>query len=293
VSATESTEPTASTAGPASASSLRFTEFKRLLVERQAGAWILGAAVVLALYAVLRGQSNPWILPAVALVVGFGGVLWVADRNAANSFWEVYARARGYVLGGKTRLPETTPLLREGYKSYATRTLEGQLDPGLFGTLALFTYEEETVGPTGRVETSYHDFTLATVELPECAPYIGELFAQARRGPRSLSRFGDGLRRGRRAVRLESEALDKRFEILVGEGQDEIWTRRLFSPSFVVWLAESPPRKLSFELFDGSLVVYLPDHHEKAKDLDALAAATVTIARRLLEESAETGRLPR
>jgi hypothetical protein len=111
---------------------------------------------------------------------------------------------------------------------------------------------------------------------------------QARRGPRPLSKFGDAFRRGKRSVTLESEAFDKRFEILVGEGQDEIWTPRLFSPGFIVWLAESSPRKLSFELVDGSLVAYVPDHREKAKDLDQLAAVAGAIARRLLEESAQT-----
>jgi hypothetical protein len=282
---------------PAGAGSLRFSEFRRLLGLRETWLWIggpVGALLLLGL--LLRKPSAALLLPLGGLAIGLGVVLWIADRNAANAFWEVYARSRGYELGGRTRLPESTPLLREGYESYATRTLDGQLVPGLFGTVALFTYEEETVGPTGRVETSYHDFTLAIVEVPECAPYIGELYAQARRGPRPLSKFGDAFRRGRRRVTLESEALDKRFEILVADGQDEIWTRRLFSPAFVVWLAESPPRKLSFELDHGTLVVYLPDHREKAKDLDELAASAGAIARRLLEESAETssrGRLPR
>ena len=87
---------------------------------------------------------------------------------------------------------------------------------------------------------------------------------------------------------MESEALEKRFEILVGERQDEVWTRRLFTPAFVVWLAESTPKKLSVELVDGTLVAYVPGHKEDAKDLDALAAAAGEIARRLLEESAQT-----
>jgi hypothetical protein len=295
VSATDSPEPTTLefTATPAGAGSLRIAEFIRLMRLQRTWGTIGGAAAALFVFALLRGQAAPWLLPAIALVVGLGTVLWIADRNAANAFWEVYARTRGYELGGRTRLPEATPLLREGYTSYATRTLEGQIAPGLFGMLALFTYEEETVGLNGQVETDYHDFTIATVELPECARYMPELYAQARRGPRQLSKFGDAFRRDRRRVTLESEALGKSFEILVGEGQDEIWTRRLFSPAFVVWLAESPPRKLSFELVDGSLVAYLPGHREKAKDLDGLAAAAGTIARRLLEESAQIGTLSR
>jgi hypothetical protein len=275
-------------ADPANANSLRRTEFVRLLRFPEGGGWLLGAVIGGAILGVLINPSTAWVLPLVALVVGLGVVFWIADRNASNSFWEVYARSRGMALGGRTRLEESTPLLQAGDEAYATRTLDGQIGPGLVGTMALYTYEEETVGLTGQRETAFHDFTLATVELPESAPYIGELYAMARRGPHPLDEFGDGFRRGKREVRLESGALDRRFEILVAAGQDEIWTHRLFSPAFVVWLAEGPPRKLSFELVDGTLVVYVPGRHEDAEDLDALAAATATIARRLLEESAQT-----
>ncbi len=288
MSVSESPEQISPPTGPATANSLRFAEFRRLLELRETWMWIGGPVGVLLILGLMLGTSGAWVLPLLGVAIGLGVVLWIAGRNAANAFWEVYARTRGYELGGRTRLPESTPLLREGDASYATRTLDGQLAPGLHGELALYTYEETTVGLSGQTETAYHDFTLAMVELPECAPYMGELYAQARRGPRPLSKFGDAFRRGRRSVRLESEALDKRFEILVGNGQDEIWTRRLFSPAFVVWLAESPPRQLSFELVDGTLVAYLPDHRERAKDLDGLAATAATIGRRLLEESAES-----
>jgi hypothetical protein len=274
--------------GPANANSLRWSEFRRLVRLRETWLWISGPVGALVLFGLLHESSTVWVLPLVTIAIGLGVVFWIADRNAAKAFWEVYARAHSYELGGRTRLPESTPLLREGTVSYATRTLEGQIVPGIFGTLALYTYEEETVGLNGRRETAYHDFMLAMVELPECAPYIPELYAQARRGPRPFGEFGDAFRRGKRLVTLESEALDKRFEILVGDGQDEIWTRRLFSPAFVVWLAESAPRKLSVELVDGTLVAYVPGHKEDAKDLDALAAGAGTIARRLLEESAQT-----
>jgi hypothetical protein len=277
-------------AAPATANSLRVAEFRRLLGLRETWMWIGAPVGALLILGLMLGTPGAWLLPLLGLAIAIGVVFWIADRNAANSFWEVYASTRGLELGGRTRLPATTPLLQAGSDSYATRTLEGQIAPGLFGMLALFVYEEESVGLNGQAETTYHDFTIATIQLPECAPYIGELFVQARRGPRSLAKFGEGFHRGKRRVTLESEALDKRFEILVGEAQDEIWTRRLFSPGFVVWLAESVPKRLSFELVDGSLVVDFPEHLDSAKDLDALAAVAGVIARRLLEESAQTSK---
>ena len=165
--------------GPANANSLRWAEFTRLVRRQDTWGWIGGAVLAAGIAGLLINPSTAWVLPLLALVVGVGVVFWIADRNAAREFWEVYARVRGYELGGRTRLPEATPLLREGMTGYATRTLDGQIVPGIYGTLALYTYEEETVGLNGQVETSYNDFTLAIAELPECAPYIPELYAQA------------------------------------------------------------------------------------------------------------------
>jgi hypothetical protein len=274
--------------GPANANSLRWSEFTRLLRLRETWLWIGGPVGALVLFGLLHRSSSAWVLPLLAIAVGVGVVFWIADRNAANSFWEVYARTRDYELGGRTRLPESTPLLCEGTDRYATRTLDGELAPGFFGTIALYTYEEESIGLNGRRETSYEDFTIAAAEVPECAPHMPELYLQARHGPRLLGKFGDGFLGGRRRVSLESEELDKRFEIIVGERQDEVWTRRLFSPSFVVWLAESAPHQLSFELVDGTLVAYVPGRVEDADGLDGMGAVAGTIARRLLEESAQT-----
>jgi hypothetical protein len=275
-------------AAPADANSLRFAEFRRLLVLPETRLWIAGPAGGLLLFGLLWKPSTGWVLPFIAIAVGLGVVFWIADRNAANAFWDVYASARALVLGGRTRLPERTPLLRAGDDRYTTRTLEGQIAPGLVGTLALFTYEEETRGLNGQRETAYHDFTLATVELPECAPYMGELYVRPWSAQLSLEEFGEAVRGSRQRVTLESKALDDRYEIFVAKDQDEIWTRRLFSPPFIVWLADAAPKKLSLELVDGALVAYLPKHKEDAESLDALAAATATVARRLLEESAQT-----
>jgi hypothetical protein len=90
------------------------------------------------------------------------------------------------------------------------------------------------------------------------------------------------------ASSLESDALAKRYEIFVGKDQDEVWTRRLFSPSFIVWLTEGPPDKFGFELVDGTLVAFIPKHKEDATTLDSMAVATGTVAQKLLEESAQT-----
>jgi hypothetical protein len=276
------------TDGPATANSLRGSEFRRLMAEGRTWLWIGGPAVALGIFTLTRNPANAWVGPLFVLVVGLGAVFWIADRNAANHFWELYAETRGLELGGRENLTGPTPLFQWGFDRYATRTLSGRIAPGLVGMLALSTYEDTVIGPTGKPETKYYGFTIATCEVPECAPNIPELYGRPKHGLRSLQRPADMFGAEKQRVTLESAALEEHYEIFVGLGQDEVWTRRLFSPSFVVWLAESAPKKLSFELVDGTLVTYVLGYREDAGTLDAIAAATGTITQRLLEESAQT-----
>ncbi|HEY0277630.1 MAG TPA: hypothetical protein VGC32_05130 [Solirubrobacterales bacterium] len=273
---------------PANANSLRGSEFRRLIAERRTWIWIGVPALALFIYVLTVNPAASWIPPLIVAAVGVGVVFWIADRNAGNRFWQVYAETRGLELGGRTSLPEATPFLRQGNERYATRTLSGQIVPGIVGTLGLFTYEETTVGADGNSETKYYGFTFAMAEVPECVAHMPELYVQRKGGLRSLEKLEDVFRRNKRRVTLESAALGKRYEIFVGKDQDEVWTRRLFSPSFIVWLSEGPPQKFGFELVDGTLVAFIPKHKEDATTLDSMAVATGAVAQRLLEEAAET-----
>jgi hypothetical protein len=273
---------------PANANSLRGSEFKRLMSDRMNLVWIGVAAVVIGGAAATNGVLAGLGIAIFIALVGVGVVFWIADRNAGNRFWQVYAETRGLELGGRTNLPQATPFLNQGNKRYATRTLSGQIVPGIVGTLGLFTYEETVVGADGNSETKYYGFTFAMAEVPECVAHMPELYVQRKGGLRSLEKLEDVFRRNKRRVTLESAALEKRYEIFVGKDQDEVWTRRLFSPSFIVWLSEQPPEKFGFELVDGTLVAFIPKHREDATTLDSMAVATGAVAQRLLEEAAET-----
>ena len=126
------------------------------------------------------------------------------------------------------------------------------------------------------------------VELPECATLVPELYCKRKAGLRSLEKLEDVFRVGKKRVTLESEALAQRYEIFARQDQDDIWLRRLFSPSFIVWLAESPPDKFVFELVEGTLVAYIPGRKEDIGHLDAVLTATAAVAARLRDEAAET-----
>lgn len=226
------------------------------------------------------------------LLVGLGVGLWatwkIADSRAADDFFDVYARSRGLASSSTRVLPSTTPLLRKGDSRYADRTLVGEIAPGVGGTLALYTYVVETSDSQGGVDRTKHPFTLGMVEIPECVEHVPELYCQHKGGLRSLEKFEDVFRRSKERVALESEALGGRYEIFSAKGQDAVWLRRIFSPTFIVWLTESAPDKFAFELVDGTLVAYVRGHKEDTRGLDTVAAATATVARRLQKESSES-----
>jgi hypothetical protein len=277
------------TATPDDANDLRGYHFRRLL--HKPLTWILVGGGSLALGVILLIAFNAAV-GAIAFVIAFLFALWltfnVADSRAADDFFNVYAQKRDLVLGGKTSLPPAVPLLRRGDDQYAERTLTGELAPGVGGFLAIYTYVTESTDSNGNREKTYHPFTIGMTAVQECVAHMPELYCQRKSGLRALEKFEDVFRTSKERVKLESEALADRYEIFCAKGQDAIWLRRLFSPTFIVWLTESAPDKFGFELVDGTLVGYVRGHKEDTADLDQVAAATSLVATKLREESADT-----
>jgi hypothetical protein len=285
---TEDAQAAAATA-PDDADDLRGFHFERLL--RKPLTWILIGAFALvgaAAGAALVGPAIGLAALVGIVLVGLVIVFFIADSMAADAFFETYAQQRGLTLGGKTSLPRATPLLKKGDDRYADRTLTGQIAEGIEGTLALYTYEEETRDSDGSKQTSYYRYTLGLVEVPDCVAHCPELYCQRKFGLRSLEKFEDVFRTKKARVKLESEELDEKYEIFAGKEQDAVWLRRLFAPTFIVWLNEQAPEKFAFELVDGALCCYVSGHKENAAELDAVAAATAAVAKRLTDEALET-----
>lgn len=285
------TEPVPSAAAELldDANDLRGHHFKLLLGKPLTwvlvgGAAILGGVVGAAFLAPLIGAA---IFAGVALV-GLLIVFAIADSRAADAFFAAYAAERGYELGGRSPLPPVTPLMRKGDERYAERTLSGPIGEGFEAILALFTYEEETRDSKGNKQTNYYRYTVCLLNLPESQAHVPELYCQRKFGFRALEGFEDVFRTKKERVTLESEALLDKYEIFASKQQDAIWLRRLFSPSFIVWLTDSAPEKFAFELVDGNLCCYVSGHKESAAELDRVSAATCAVAARLREEAAQT-----
>jgi hypothetical protein len=285
--------PPAPDATPDDANDLRGYHFRELL--HKPLTWILVGGGSLALGVILAIAFGP-VVGVIAFVIAFLVGLWLtfnlADSRAADDFFNVYAKQRDLVLGGKTSLPPAVPLLRRGDDQYAERTLTGEIAPGVGGLLAIYTYVTESTDSNGNREKTYHPFTIGMTDVQECVAHMPELYCQRKSGLRALEKLEDVFRTSKERVNLESEALADRYEIFCKKGQDAIWLRRLFSPTFIVWLTESAPDKFGFELVDGTLVGYVRGHKENTGDLDQVAAATSLVATKLREESAETSAVP-
>lgn len=177
---------------PADANSLRGFHFKRLMRRPLVGLLIVVFTMVVgSAAAVLIGP----VVGGAAAVAGFAIALLivfaVADKQAGDAFFAAYAQERGLLLSGKGPLPRATPLLCKGDDRYAERSLSGRLTPDCEGTLALYTYEEETTDSKGNRQTNYYHYTLGLVEMPECVAHVPELYCQRKFGFRALEKFED------------------------------------------------------------------------------------------------------
>jgi hypothetical protein len=221
-----------------------------------------------------------------ALILSLLIVFAIADRRSEEAFYAVYASQRGMALSGHGEVRAATPLLIRGSARYAVHSFNGPLAEDVDGLLALYTYEETTSTGKG-TQTSYYHYTICLVEVPECATQVPELLCNRKFGLGIFEGLEDTFRGRRQRVKLESEALDEHYEIFCLDGQDQVWLRRLFSPTFLVWLGEEAPKKFAFELVGGMLCCYVNGHKKSAAELDAVRAAGATVARRLREEALE------
>jgi hypothetical protein len=254
---------------------------------RKPAALIAGAALIGVAFAALTLAAGPAagaIAAGVALFAALALLYRTASRRADRDFFGAYAASRGLLLGSHAdRLPAVTPLLREGDSRYARNVLEGRLPGGLDGTLALYTYVEEH----DDVPNTHYSFTVALSNIPQLAPLIDRLYCQRRSGPRLLDSAEDAFRLRTRRVEMESEVVDRRYEIFAARDEDPMAVRQIFDPSFLVWLGEEAPQSFAFELEAGLLCCSVSGERKSAAPLDELCTAAATVAKRLLAETGE------
>ncbi len=146
-----------------------------------------------------------------------------------------------------------TPLLRKGDRRYTDEIFNGLLPGGLSGSLPST--------PTRRPRPTRR----ATATRPTTtSPWPSPSFPRPRRScPSSHSSAArasgswtgaEDVFRTRQRVEVESELADKKFEIFTGKNDDMVRARQVFSPTFIVWLAEDAHEGIAFELVAGAFV---------------------------------------
>jgi hypothetical protein len=275
---------------PVSATATRGKRFGGLIKN----IWVLSLTWIAAIAALIFGATYAQLLVGVAaaagvLLLALLIVFLIASSQAADDFFTAYANSRGLTrIGNKSSLPPVTPLLRKGDSRYTDEIFNGLLPGGLSGSLAHYTFEETSTDSKGNRSTTYYHYTVALSQLPETAPYLSELALQRRAGFRFLDSAED-LFRSRQRVEVESELADKKFEIFTGKNDDMVKARRVFSPTFIVWLAEEAHEGLAFELVAGAFVANHKGHLKTADELDRFCTDAAAIARRLDEEALQAG----
>lgn len=275
------------------ANQLRGEKFKQLVGRPVAYLPIAALSLVALVGFAAAGMALVGLAAAViAGLVGLVVVFVIADQQAEDAFYDAYCASHGLTRVRGESIGRLTPLLRKGDRRKTDEIFRGTLAEGVEGDIVLFTYTVVTEDSKGNDSETDYPFSLIHVEMPEIREFLPELRVQNQFGFKFLEGFEDKFRLSHERVTLESEAIRDRYEIFVQKGQDAVWVRRLFSPSFIVWLTEQPPRKFAFELEDGHLVAYVPKHCDDVEGLEELTRTGAHVATRLLTELAESSRRP-
>ena len=212
--------PPADPPGSLDADDTRSTHLVRLL--RSPVTISLGSVLVIACFVGATLAAGPLAglgAAAVGVLLVFL-IAWVLASGAAREdFFSHYAAARGLNrASGRTTLPPTTPLLRKGDRRYAEEVMNGTLPGGAAGAVGLYTYEIETTDSEGNDDTDHYRFTVVLHDIPSAAHSVSDVYCQRREGFRFMDSAEDVFRRMQR-LELESEALDKRYEVFYGAGR--------------------------------------------------------------------------
>jgi hypothetical protein len=166
---------------------------------------------------------------------------------ASSGSIEAFAKAHGLRFREGGSLPPHGNLLTRHGR--VEGMAEGTLPGGVVGTLAHYTYTYETTDSDGHSTTHTRRFTIVVTAVPQSIGFMPSLgFAAAES---EMTGVGGSLEEVER-VDLGGHAGLKGSRCYRYRGASEQWTRRLFSPALVDWLARSEP-DFGFELADGVL----------------------------------------
>jgi hypothetical protein len=264
--------------------------FEALIRSRVAAYALVTGCIAAFLLGAARGEAVVMVAGPVGLVLLVILVTaFLADRRAAESFFESFARALGLEYVGRWEIAAFTPLLAAGNRQWCEHWMLGDVvkEPPLAGGLGHFLYErrKEHVSAEGNrtshtVERGH--FTVCVVDVEPSMLLFKGVFLRQRRGLFEFRTDWLSSTPSRRLA-MESAAFTDRYELRIAEDQDEVLLRQLLSPSLVSWLA-AHPLSPGFELRAGTLVVFVPGALDDAGKLTMLVDAARRLARRVTHE---------
>jgi hypothetical protein len=223
--------------------------------------------------------------PLVVLLVVIGSGYHSASKQAEQEFFSALAPSLGlnHTIGGD--YVPITPLLAAGDRRRFENTMEGPLFGKLGGPpclLAHYTYEIVHEHEEVEFRRPAH-FTVCAIDVGAPLMRFSGLYLRPRLSGLKLDH--DWLARGPKPQRVELESVhfDERYELFRTADQDEVALRELFSPSFVVSLAENPLQP-GFECKAGTLVVFVQGHQDSGARLTMLLDTARSITRRATEQ---------
>lgn len=256
----------------------RWQYFRRSLDSRFATYGSLFALAVGIAVTAVNGDRLGGMTVALGLMLALMLVIWRnASDEAESDFFTALAPTLGLqymVTGG---LPAITPLLSAGHRRECSHVMEGPIFGALGGPrCTLAHYEFKKVDDEGN-EGQAWPFTVCCMEVPGALSLFHGVYLRPRGGV-----IHDWLDRAPRpeAVELESTDFTDHYELRAARDQDRVVLHELFSPSFLVWLAEHPIR-LGFECKAGTLVAFVPGHEFDGDRLTLFHDAARQIARRV------------
>jgi hypothetical protein len=203
---------------------------------------------------------------------------------------QTYADERGLTLRTDPAFPGAQPPEEQvGPVKHAVWSLVGQM-PG--GATARLRHQAIFGKMIGQDVAGHH--TVMVAKLPQTVGLVPMLSLRPDEFGAGLFQWtGDG--RARQEQTFESIELERRYLIEVAKGQDQLWLFRLFTPTFIDWLAASTPPDFAFRLSSGSFVCEAPqwrgqhraDGQVDFEHLDLLAGSGGKVAGRLRDEVLE------
>lgn len=220
---------------------------------------------------------------AIALAI-LGRRAWRrARKQTRDAFFFGYAKARGLGDPGPGELPPATSLLRAGDHRQSGRVMQGELNGMRNGLLGHYVFET-VAGSDDSERVIFHDFTVVLFKYEGVSARLGDMNFLARQEGRQ----DDATYPTETATPLvlESLALDRRYRMTTTPEVDQVLLRRVFSPTFIVWLGEKTPSGFGFDLEGEWLCCYSTGLRESATDLDDLVEFSTGFAKRLEENLA-------